>query len=234
MKVQHRLRARAAVAPAGARVPGLVGGPLHGARGPGLPGALRRAARALRPAGTPAQDGERDEAVAGHHHAAGAGGRHRAPAGEGRQRALRPRLRQVHPLLQVRRGLRRRRPEHLRHRGGRPRLRRAHLHRVRDVPCPTPPASTAATASASARPAPSCSRASTTCAGRRRGTSRRQTQTDTICGYCGVGRNLTLHVQDDRIAEGDLAPSTDDVTRGHLCIKGRFGFRFVQDRDEPG
>ena len=38
---------------------------------------------------------------------------------------------EVHPLLQVRRGLRHRRAEHLRHRRRRPRLRRAHLHRVR-------------------------------------------------------------------------------------------------------
>ena len=52
-------------------------------------------------------------------------------AGEGRQRALRARLREVHPLLQVRRGLRRRRPEHVRHRRRGPRLRRPHLHRVR-------------------------------------------------------------------------------------------------------
>ena len=29
----------------------------------------------------------------------------------------------------------------------------------------------------------------------------RQTQTDTICAYCGVGCTLTLHVQDDRIVK---------------------------------
>ena len=41
---------------------------------------------------------------------------------------------EVHPLLQVRGGLRRRRAEHLRHRGGRPRLRRTDLHRGRRTP----------------------------------------------------------------------------------------------------
>lgn len=60
----------------------------------------------------------------------------------------------------------------------------------------------------------------------------RQTKTDTICGYCGVGCNLTLHVQDDRIVKV-TSPLDHDVTHGHLCIKGRFGFQFVQNREEP-
>ena len=59
-----------------------------------------------------------------------------------------------------------------------------------------------------------------------------QTQTDTICGYCGVGCNLTLHVQDNRIVKV-TSPMDHDVTQGHLCIKGRFGWPFVQNRDEP-
>ena len=57
--------------------------------------------------------------------------RHRRPADEGRQRALRPRLLEVHPLLQVRRGLRHRLAEHVRHRRRRARLRRPHRDRVR-------------------------------------------------------------------------------------------------------
>ena len=61
----------------------------------------------------------------------------------------------------------------------------------------------------------------------------RQTRTDTICAYCGVGCTLTLHVQDDRIVKV-TSPMDQDITRGHLCIKGRFGFAFVQNReDEP-
>ena len=60
----------------------------------------------------------------------------------------------------------------------------------------------------------------------------RQTKTDTICGYCGVGCTLTLHVQDERIVKVG-SPLDHDVTRGHLCIKGRFGFQFVQSREEP-
>jgi predicted molibdopterin-dependent oxidoreductase YjgC len=60
----------------------------------------------------------------------------------------------------------------------------------------------------------------------------RQTETRTVCGYCGVGCNLTLHVQDERIVKV-TSPLDHDVTRGHLCIKGRFGFASVQEREEP-
>jgi predicted molibdopterin-dependent oxidoreductase YjgC len=56
-----------------------------------------------------------------------------------------------------------------------------------------------------------------------------QTQTDTICPYCGVGCQLTLHVQDERIVKV-TSPSDHSVTHGNLCIKGRFGFEFVQNR----
>ncbi len=58
-----------------------------------------------------------------------------------------------------------------------------------------------------------------------------QTVTRTICPYCGVGCNLDLHVQDNRIVKVS-SPDDHDVTRGNLCIKGRFGFEHVQVRDE--
>ncbi len=57
----------------------------------------------------------------------------------------------------------------------------------------------------------------------------RQSQVDTVCPYCGVGCNLTLHVQDDAIVNV-TSPDDHDVTRGNLCIKGRFGYRYVQNR----
>ncbi len=65
----------------------------------------------------------------------------------------------------------------------------------------------------------------------------RQTQTDTICPYCGVGCSLTLHVQDNQIVKVS-SPDDHDITRGNLCIKGRFGFQHVQaqpadTRSEP-
>ena len=58
----------------------------------------------------------------------------------------------------------------------------------------------------------------------------RQTRTETICGYCGVGCTLTLHVQDDRIVKV-TSPHDNRVTAGNLCIKGRFAFDHVRTRD---
>jgi predicted molibdopterin-dependent oxidoreductase YjgC len=57
----------------------------------------------------------------------------------------------------------------------------------------------------------------------------RQTETTTICPYCGVGCNLTLHVQDNEIVNV-TSPSDHSVTHGNLCIKGRFGYQHVQNR----
>ncbi len=56
-----------------------------------------------------------------------------------------------------------------------------------------------------------------------------QTRTDTICPYCGVGCTLTLHVQENEIVKV-TSPMDIAVTNGHLCVKGRFGFAFVQER----
>jgi len=57
----------------------------------------------------------------------------------------------------------------------------------------------------------------------------KQTVTDTICPYCGVGCTLELHVQDNAIVRV-TSPLDHDITHGHLCIKGRFGWQFVQNR----
>ncbi|MCB5359065.1 formate dehydrogenase subunit alpha [Vibrio lentus] len=50
---------------------------------------------------------------------------------------------------------------------------------------------------------------------------------DTICTYCGVGCKLTIHVDEKknkiRYIEGGDSP----VNEGMLCVKGRFGFDFV-------
>jgi len=60
-----------------------------------------------------------------------------------------------------------------------------------------------------------------------------QTVTDTICPYCGVGCTLSLHVQDNDIVKV-TSPLDNSVTEGHLCVKGRFGFQFVQNRADGG
>jgi predicted molibdopterin-dependent oxidoreductase YjgC len=59
----------------------------------------------------------------------------------------------------------------------------------------------------------------------------RHTRTDTICPYCGVGCTLTVHAQDGKIVRV-TSPMDHSVTSGHLCIKGRFGWQFVQIREK--
>jgi predicted molibdopterin-dependent oxidoreductase YjgC len=61
----------------------------------------------------------------------------------------------------------------------------------------------------------------------------RQTVTETVCPYCGVGCMLELHVQDNSIVKV-TSPLDSSVTSGHLCVKGRFGFEFVQRRGAKG
>jgi predicted molibdopterin-dependent oxidoreductase YjgC len=57
----------------------------------------------------------------------------------------------------------------------------------------------------------------------------RVTTTDTICPYCGVGCTLRLHVSDGEIVKA-TSPLDNSITQGNLCIKGRFGWRFVQNQ----
>ena len=59
----------------------------------------------------------------------------------------------------------------------------------------------------------------------------RQHRTDTICPYCGVGCTLTVHAQDGKIVRV-TSPLDHSVTNGHLCIKGRFGWQFVEIREK--
>src|SRR6266849_1700049 len=49
---------------------------------------------------------------------------------------------------------------------------------------------------------------------------------DSVCPYCGVGCQLTYHVKDNRIVrvEGKDGPANHE----RLCVKGRFGFDYVQ------
>ena len=54
----------------------------------------------------------------------------------------------------------------------------------------------------------------------------RQDVTRTVCSYCGVGCNLDLHTQDEKIVKV-TSPHDHDVTLGNLCIKGRFGQSYV-------
>jgi len=57
-----------------------------------------------------------------------------------------------------------------------------------------------------------------------------QTRTDTICPYCGVGCELTVHAQAGQIVKVS-SPLDHSVTQGNLCIKGRFGWQFTRTRE---
>lgn len=56
----------------------------------------------------------------------------------------------------------------------------------------------------------------------------KQTRTETVCPYCGVGCVLELHAQEERIVKV-TSPADSTVTEGHLCIKGRFGWIYAGD-----
>ena len=49
----------------------------------------------------------------------------------------------------------------------------------------------------------------------------------TVCTYCGVGCNLEVKVKDGEV-RGIQSPPDAEVNRGHLCVKGRFAFEFLQ------
>src|SRR5580700_3413793 len=60
----------------------------------------------------------------------------------------------------------------------------------------------------------------------------RQTKTDTICPYCGVGCDPTVEAQGGKIVRV-TSPLDHSVTHGNLCIKGRFGWQFVEIQNAP-
>jgi formate dehydrogenase alpha subunit len=52
----------------------------------------------------------------------------------------------------------------------------------------------------------------------------------TTCPYCGVGCNLELHIKDDYIYKV-TSPFEAVVNHGNLCVKGRFGYDFIYNKD---
>ncbi len=55
-------------------------------------------------------------------------------------------------------------------------------------------------------------------------------QVTTTCPYCGCGCQITLHVRGGRVLEVSGSPGRG-ATRGLLCVKGRFGFDFLNRED---
>ena len=54
--------------------------------------------------------------------------------------------------------------------------------------------------------------------------------TRTTCPYCGTGCEMLVGTRDDRIVQ--VKPVADaPVSKGHLCVKGRYAFDFVHSRE---
>ena len=52
----------------------------------------------------------------------------------------------------------------------------------------------------------------------------------TTCPYCGVGCKLELHIKDDYVYKV-TSPFDAVVNHGNLCVKGRFGYDFIYNKD---
>ena len=56
------------------------------------------------------------------------------------------------------------------------------------------------------------------------------TKVKSTCTYCGVGCQLYLHIKDNKVVKVTGAEESPP-NYGSLCVKGRFGFDFVNDPD---
>lgn len=52
---------------------------------------------------------------------------------------------------------------------------------------------------------------------------------DTVCTFCGTGCNITLHVRRNEVVR--VTSKEDTWNEGWLCVKGRFGYRFINSPD---
>ena len=53
--------------------------------------------------------------------------------------------------------------------------------------------------------------------------------TETTCTYCGCGCNITLHSLGNEITR--VSSRSDNHNRGWLCVKGRFGYEFINSNE---
>jgi NADH dehydrogenase/NADH:ubiquinone oxidoreductase subunit G len=54
-------------------------------------------------------------------------------------------------------------------------------------------------------------------------------EVDTVCPYCGVGCNITLHIKKNEVVR--ISSKEETFNEGWLCVKGRFGYKFVNHPD---
>ena len=55
-------------------------------------------------------------------------------------------------------------------------------------------------------------------------------QVKAVCPYCSIGCNINLHVKDNKVI-GVSAVKEETVNRGHLCVRGKFGWDYLQSGD---
>lgn len=53
---------------------------------------------------------------------------------------------------------------------------------------------------------------------------------DTVCPFCGCGCNIQLHVKDGKVVRVS-SPVGQGPGGGNLCVKGRYGFQFINHPD---
>ena len=53
---------------------------------------------------------------------------------------------------------------------------------------------------------------------------------DSVCTYCGVGCDIAAHVKDNKIIKIFAHPD-GVVSQGKLCVKGKYGFDFVDSKE---
>lgn len=53
---------------------------------------------------------------------------------------------------------------------------------------------------------------------------------DSVCTYCGVGCDIAVHVKENKIQK-IFAHKDGVVSQGKLCIKGKYGFGFVDSKE---
>jgi formate dehydrogenase major subunit len=51
----------------------------------------------------------------------------------------------------------------------------------------------------------------------------------TTCPYCGIGCQMELLIKDNKVVE--VAPSDGAANNGMLCVKGKFGYKFIDHPD---
>jgi len=54
-------------------------------------------------------------------------------------------------------------------------------------------------------------------------------EVDTVCPYCGVGCNITLHIRRNEVIR--VSSKEETFNEGWLCVKGRFGYKFINHPD---